>query len=322
MYLVAPDSFKGTFTSPEVAGAIARGLAGTGARAEVCPLADGGEGTMEVLLAALGGQSAAAAAHDPLGRGIEARFGRLADGRAIVESAQASGLGLVEPRERDAEAASTFGTGELIAAAVAAGAQRVVVAAGGSAATDGGAGAVEAIEAAGGLHGARLEVLCDVRTPFDQAARVFGPQKGADADAVRRLEERLDRYADGLPRDPRGIEMTGCAGGLAGGLWAAFGAELRSGAAAVMDAIGFDRRLAAADAVVSGEGRLDEQSLEGKLVGEVADRCRAAGVPLHLIVGSVTLDEARRRLGAQTVTVASTLEEIEAAARRRSALRG
>lgn len=314
-FLAAPDSFKGTFTSPEVAAAMARGLEAAGAEVDVCPVADGGEGTMEVLVGALGGELVAAAAHDPLGRPIEARFGLLAGGSSIVETAEASGLHLVDVSERDPEAASSFGTGELIAAAIGGGARRVLVAAGGSASTDGGAGAIEAISAAGGLRGARLEVLCDVRVPFEHAPRAFGPQKGAGEAEIARLERRLDKLAEGLNRDPRSVAMTGCAGGLSGGLWGAFGAALRSGADAVLDAVGFDRRLAAASAVVSGEGRLDRQSLDGKLVGVLAQRCLAAGKPLDVVAGAVALDGAATdRLGARSVWAASTLAEIEAAA--------
>jgi glycerate 2-kinase len=236
---------------------------------------------------------------------------------AIVEVARASGLALLDERELDAERASTEGTGELIAAAVAAGAHEVLVAAGGSATTDGGAGAISAIEAAGGLRGARLVVLCDVRTPFERAAEVFGPQKGADPDAVRRLTRRLHRQARGFARDPRGMPMTGCAGGLSGGLWAAFGARLVPGAAYVLDALGFDSRARAARAVITGEGRLDRQSLAGKAVGEVATRCRQSGVPCHAIVGADALDLFDRRiLDLQTVDEAGTVIEIEQAAAR------
>ena len=314
-FLVAPDSFKGTFAATEVAEAIARGLERAGARADRCPLADGGEGTMEVLLDALGGERVAAAAHDPLGREIGAVYGALGDGRAVVEVAQASGLELVREEERDPESASSRGTGQLIATAIASGARRVVVAAGGSATVDGGAGAIEAIEEAGGVRGAELEVLCDVRTVFEDAPQVFGPQKGADRGAIARLEARLDELAQRLPRDPRGLEMTGCAGGLSGGLWAAFGATLVPGAPAVLDAVGFDRRLALVSAVVSGEGRLDAQSLAGKLVGEVAARCRRSERPLDLIAGEITLDGLTiHNLGARSATAASTLDAIEAAA--------
>jgi len=173
---VAPDSFKGTFTADEVAAAMSRGLAAAGCVPDACPLADGGEGTADALLRGHGGRKLAAGAHDPLGRPVSAALALLGDGdTAVVEAAAASGLPLMAAHERDAEAASSFGTGELIAAAVAAGARHVLVAAGGSATTDGGAGALEAIDAGGGLRGARLSVLCDVRTPWEQAPARFGP---------------------------------------------------------------------------------------------------------------------------------------------------
>ena len=165
---------------------------------------------------------------------------------------------------------------------------------GGSATTDGGAGAIEAIEEHGGLRGARIVVLTDVRTPFERAPAVFGPQKGADAAMVERLEARLDALAAELPRDPRGVPLTGAAGGLSGGLWAAFGAELEHGAPFILDALDFDARMRAARAVVTGEGKLDEQTLEGKLVGEIGTRTRQAGVPLHAIVGTDRLDAVRQ----------------------------
>jgi len=232
--------------------------------------------------------------HDPLGRPIEARFALLGDGKsAAVEVAAASGLGLVEPAERDPESASSAGTGELIAAAIEAGASRVLVAAGDSATTDGGLGAIDALEAAGGTRGGRLEVLCDTTVPFEHAAEVFAPQKGASPEQVHRLGERLVALAAALPRDPRGRAMTGAAGGLSGGLWAAFGARLVPGAAYVLGLLGFDRLLEEADAVITGEGRLDSQSFQGKLVGELARRCRAAGVPLYAIAGEVALEPAR-----------------------------
>jgi glycerate kinase len=321
-YLVAPDSFKGSFGAEEVADAIGRGLRAGGAQADLCPAGDGGEGTVAALLAALGGELRAAAAHDPLGRPIEARFAMLewtpAGGgpAAAVEVAEASGLGRVAEDERDPEAASSGGTGELIAAAVAAGARRVLVCAGGSASTDGGRGAIEAIEASGGLAGASLEVLCDTRLPFERAAAVFAPQKGADQAAVRRLGERLTALAGALPRDPRGRAMSGAAGGLAGGLWAAFGARLVPGPAFVLGLLGFDRRLEEASAVITGEGRLDRQSLTGKLTGEVARRSRAARVPCHAIAGEVALDAAdAARAGFGSTLAAGTLDAIADAAK-------
>src|SRR5918992_2987019 len=290
--LVAPDSFKGTFSAPQVAGAIGRGLERAGLMPpDLCPVADGGEGTLDALLPQLGGELIAHEVKGPLGRELTGAFALVEDGgTAIVEMAAASGLGLVAEDERDAWAASTYGTGELIAAAAQAGAQVILVAVGGSATTDGGAGALEAIEEAGGLGGARLVALCDVRTPFEDAPRVFGPQKGADPNMVARLEERLDDLARRLPRDPRGVPMTGCAGGLSGGLWAQYGATLEPGAQWVLEALDFDARMRASRAVVTGEGKLDQQTLEGKLVGEIGTRARQAGVPLHAIVGTDALD--------------------------------
>lgn len=314
--LVAPDSFKGTLTASEVADALERGLLRAGWRCDRCPAADGGDGTLDVLLPALGGELVEADAHDPLGRPIGGAFALVEGGaRAIVETATASGLARVGERERDAEAASTAGTGELIAAAVRSGAREVLLGVGGSATTDGGAGAIDSIEAAGGLGGARLVVLCDVRTSFERAAEVFGPQKGADPEAVRRLARRLAGLARALPRDPRGRAMTGCAGGLSGGLWAAFGARLVPGAAFVLDSLGFDGRALPAAAVVTGEGRLDAQSVEGKVVGEVATRCRQRGIPCHAVVGRSALDRfGRRLLDLQSVDQAGTPADIEASA--------
>ncbi|HEY7077796.1 MAG TPA: glycerate kinase, partial [Solirubrobacteraceae bacterium] len=240
--LLAPDSFKGTFSAVEVADALARGVERAGGEAGRCPVADGGEGTMDTLLAALGGEKVVERVRDPLGREISAAYARIGD-LAVVEMAQASGLALVAEDERDAWAASTYGTGQLLAAAAAAGAAEILVAVGGSATTDGGRGALEAVGC--GLGDVRITVLCDVETPWERAAEVYGPQKGAGPEMVRRLTERLDAFAAELPRDPRGVPMTGAAGGLSGGLWAGLGAELVPGAPRVLDVVGFDRRLAA-----------------------------------------------------------------------------
>jgi len=314
--LVAPDAFKGTFSAAQVAAAIGRGLEAAGCvPPDLCPVADGGEGTLGVLLTAVGGETGGAVVGDPLGRPVHAGFGLIEDGAtAIVEIAEASGLGRLAVAERDPEAASSYGTGELISAAIDAGTSVVLIAAGGSATTDGGAGAIAALEQRGGLRGAALVVLCDVRTPFEQAAAVFAPQKGADPACVRRLTDRLDALASSLPRDPRGVPGGGAAGGLAGGLWAAFGAVLEPGAPFVLEAVGFDARMRAARAVVVGEGKLDDSSLAGKITGEAATRARQAGVPCHAIVGFNALDRfGARILDLQAILEAPTLEEIEAA---------
>jgi hypothetical protein len=161
-----------------------------------------------------------------------------------------------------------------------------------------------------------VEVVCDVRTPFEDAARVFGPQKGADPAMVERLTERLHELARAAPRDPRGVPMTGCAGGLSGALWAHFGATLVHGAAYVLDAIGFDERMRDAAFVVTGEGRLDASTLQGKICGELATRCRQAGIACHAIVGRDALEPFEERIiDLQSVTEARTLEELEAAGR-------
>ena len=311
--LVAPDDFKGTLAATEVAGALARGLRGAGLEAEELAVADGGGGTMDVLLAALGGERRRASVSDPLGRPVEAEYALLPGGRtAVVEMAQASGLWRVDEDERDPWAASTRGTGELIAAALAAGAEEVIVGVGGSATTDGGAGALEGLAEAGAAPA--MVVVCDVQTAWEDCARMFGPQKGADEATVRRLERRLDELADSAPRDPRGATMTGCAGGLSGGLWAHHGARLVPGAAYVLDAVGFDARMRAARFVVTGEGRLDAQTLTGKAVSEVARRCRQAGVGCHAVVGRDELDRFDARiLDLASVREAGSVQELEAA---------
>src|SRR3954453_23734399 len=196
--LVAPDSFKGTFRAAQIAGAIGRGLERAGlVPPDLLPLADGGDGTLDALLVNLGGETASARVQDPLGREIDAGYGLIeGGGTALVEMAAASGLSLVADDERDAWAASTYGTGQLIADAVERGAQVILVAVGGSATTDGGAGALQAIEDHGGLGGARVGVLSDVQTPWERCAKVYGPQKGAAPATVKRLETRLDELAD------------------------------------------------------------------------------------------------------------------------------
>jgi glycerate kinase len=317
--LVAPDSFKGTFSAVEVAETIGRGLSAAGVAADLCPVADGGEGTMETLLASIGGEVVEVdGVLDPLRRPRRAPFALIEDGRrAIVEMAAASGLGLVGEDERDAWAATTYGTGQLIRAAAETGAGEIMVAVGGSATTDGGRGALEAIAERGGIGETCVVVLCDVKTPWERCAEIYGPQKGADPEMVRRLTERLDAYAQELPRDPRGVPMTGAAGGLSGGLWAGLGAALEPGAPYVLDAVRFDERLRGSAGVIAGEGRIDEQSVMGKIVGEIGDRALAAGVALYAIVGRDSVPpEAAERIALRSVREATTLEEIEAAAER------
>ncbi len=312
--LIAPDTFKGTLPAREVAAAIARGVRRAGGEAEECPVADGGEGTIDVLLATSGGEQRTTRCHDPLGREIDASWVWIERSRtALLEMASASGLALVEPSERDAERATSIGTGELLLAARDAGAREAILAIGGTATSDGGRGAVEAIERGGGPGAMRILLACDVHIPFEQAAVVFGPQKGASPAAVERLTAALVKLAGELPRDPRGLPMTGAGGGLAGTLWARYGAELCEGASFVLDRLGFEERLRDADAVVVGEGRLDGQTRQGKIAGEIARRAGHAAKPVHAIVGSVEGHPERDWPELASVRVASTAEELEAA---------
>lgn len=307
--LVAPDKFKATFSASQVAEAVASGLRAEGIRATELAVADGGEGTMQALISARGGTIEGARVRDPLDRDVEAQFALLDDGTAIVECAQASGLWRVRPEERDPWKASTRGTGELILQAQAAGAREVVVAVGGSATTDGGAGAIESLSEA--RIDCKLTVACDVRSSFEQAPRLYGPQKGADSEMVARLERRLDRLAEAMPVDPRGVELTGCAGGLSGALWAWYGADLVPGAQVVLDAIDFDAQMRGARFVVCGEGRLDGQTLFGKALAEIATRCRQAGVVCHAVVGANRLRRFDVRvLDLASVREATTLSEL------------
>lgn len=313
--LIAPDSFKGTFSATAVAKAIADGVRDAGGTALALPIADGGEGTLDALVLAHQSTIVRRTVSGPLGDPVDGCFALLDPRTAVVETASASGLTLVAEARRDAWAASTRGTGELIAAAVEAGAEHVILGVGGSATTDGGLGALEELDRRG--VDVRLTVVCDVDTPWEQAPSVFGPQKGADPDTVRRLEQRLDALAERAPRDPRGVPRTGAAGGLSGGLWAFRDADLLPGAAYVLDVVGFNTRLADAMLVVTGEGGLDEQTFAGKAVGEVARRASDAGVPCVAVVGRSALSPERAaHLGLAEVLTASTLEALRAAGQR------
>jgi glycerate kinase len=301
--LVAPDKFKGTFGAAEVAAAIGAGLSDGGREVVELPIADGGEGTA----AALGAEPVSARAVDALGREVDAEFGLLPGGEAVVEAASASGLWRLREGELDAWGATSAGTGQLIAAAVAAGARHVLVACGGTATVDGGAGMMGAV---GDLCGVSFTAVCDVRTPWEEAAAVFGPQKGADAETVARLRRRLAARARSMRRDPRGIAMTGCGGGISGALWSELGAKLVPGPAHVLDSLGFDALMHAAPFVVTGEGKLDQSTLAGKAVAEVATRCRQAGVWCHAVVGRSELD----RFGTRVLDFASVREAPDLAA--------
>ena len=314
--LAAPDSFKGTFSAVEIAAAMATGVSAAGMAAVPCPIADGGEGTLDAVLAARPGEVRTVSVSGALGDHVEARVALFDGGAtALVEAAEAVGLALLAEGEREPMRASTEGVGELLAAAARTGAGRVLLGVGGTSTTDGGSGAVEALRAGRGLGGARLSVLCDVRTAFEDAARLFAPQKGADAEEVELLGRRLDALARRYPRDPRGVPLTGAGGGLAGGLWAALGAELVPGAHGILELVGFAERLAGADLVLTGEGRLDTQTAEGKAVAEVCAWAHRAGVPVAAIVGRCDLERgALARVGLRAVREAGTLEAVELAA--------
>lgn len=284
--VIAPDKMRGTVTAREVAAAAGRAAAAAGWEVDEVPMADGGEGTLDVL----GGPNRVTTVTGPLGAPVAAEW-RLAGGTAVIEMARASGLELVGGAEgNDPIGASTAGTGELVGAAVDAGAKRILVGLGGSATTDGGLAALRALYPLQRLAGVGIEVLCDVRTSFVDAATVFGPQKGASAAQVELLRRRLDRLADVYLADHgvdvRSLEGAGAAGGLAGGL-AVAGARLVGGFDAVADELDLPERIAGADLVITAEGFLDEQSFAGKVVGGVADLARAAGVRCVAVVGEV-----------------------------------
>jgi glycerate kinase len=284
--LAAPDKFRGTASAAEVANAVARAAASIGSTCDQVPMADGGEGTLDVL----GGPNRTTTVMGPLGDAVDAGW-RLGRDTAVIEMALASGLPLAGgPDENDPIAATTHGTGELITAAVDAGARRVIVGVGGSATTDGGLGAIRAMYPLQRFRGVRLIVACDVRTTFVEAAEVFAPQKGATPAQVELLRRRLERlaqvYLDDYGVDVRDLPGSGAAGGLAGGL-AAVGAELGSGFDVVAEEVELYDRIEHADLVVTGEGFLDEQSFDGKVVGEVASLAADAGVPVLAVAGEV-----------------------------------
>jgi glycerate kinase len=279
--LACPASFKGVLAAADAAAALREGLAAGGAEALELPVADGGEGTADALARALGGTWRETEVSDPLGRPVRGRWLELPDGRAVVEAAAAIGLPLLEASERDPLVASSRGFGELIAAALAGGATGLVLGLGGSATVDGGAGLLEALPELT----APATVLCDVSTRLGDAARLFGPQKGASPADVTVLEQRLAAMEELRPYAD--LPGAGAAGGLGAAL-AARGARLVPGADALLDLVGFDGLLAGCDLAVTGEGSVDVTTAEGKAPGAVARRCAAAGVRCVVAGGIVT----------------------------------
>jgi len=284
--LVAPDKFRGTTSARHFADVVTAALCSAGHEADPLPLADGGEGFLD----ALGGANRTTTVDGPLGTPVEAAW-RLSRRTAVIEMAQASGLVVAGgPEENDPVAATTHGTGELIALAVESGATRVLVGVGGSATTDGGLGALQALHPPQRLRGIELVVACDVDLGFLDAAEVFGPQKGASPAQVRLLRRRLERLAQ-VWRQETGLDITtlpgsGAAGGLAGGL-ATVGAQLVSGFEVVAEELDLDTHMDGVDLVVTGEGFLDDESFAGKVVGGVTTMAGELGVPVLAVVGEV-----------------------------------
>ncbi|WPO00818.1 glycerate kinase [Pseudomonas sp. MUP55] len=341
--IIAPDSFKDSLSAAGVAQAIAQGLAQVWPDAQLvqCPMADGGEGTVEAVLAACNGQLRSQTVQGPLGGRVQAHWGWLADSHtAIIEMAEASGLQLVAPGQRDACASSTFGTGELIRAALDQGARRIILAIGGSATNDGGAGAMQALGvqlfdahdqplapgglALGGLARIRLEnldprlaqvsfeIAADVNNPLcgaHGASAIFGPQKGASPAQVQQLDAALGHFADHcakvLPKDVRDEPGSGAAGGLGFAAKAFLGAQFRAGVEVVAELVGLDAAVRGADLVITGEGRFDAQTLRGKTPFGVARIARRHKVPVIVLAG--TLGDGYEQMYAHGVDAAFAL---------------
>lgn len=320
-YVLIPDSFKGTLSSADICRIASEEILRLEPEAEICaiPVADGGEGTVDAFLAAVGGTRAEVPCTGPCGQEVMGFYGLLPDGTAVVEMAAAAGLPLAGAC-RDPEKTTTYGVGQLMAHALSRGAKQLVLGLGGSATNDGGCGAAAALGAefldaegrpfvpTGGtltqiahirmkglretLAGAEVTVMCDIDNPLcgpAGAAAVFGPQKGADAAMVARMDAGLRHLAETLEKDV-GMEVLtlaggGSAGGFGAGAAAFFGGQLRMGIDVVLDLTDFDRKCRGASLVITGEGHLDSQSLRGKTVVGVARRARALGVPAAALVG-------------------------------------
>jgi glycerate kinase len=299
--LLCPASLKGVLSARTAAAALARGVRDAGGEAVELPIADGGEGTMDALVAALGGEWREAVVSDPLGRPHPACWLVLPDGRAVVEAAAAIGLPLLTKAERDPLVTSSRGLGELLQAALRESPSAILIGLGGSATVDGGAGLRDVLRELP----VTTTVLCDVRTTLADAARLFGPQKGATAETVPVLERRLAAMEELAPYS--GLAGAGAAGGLGAAL-AALGAELVAGAPAILDIVGFDERLSECDLAVTGEGQVDRTTAEGKAPGVVAERCAAAGVPCVVFGGRVI----EPVVGAETVGLSGDRANAEA----------
>ncbi len=350
--VIAMDSFKGSLSALEACQAAERGIRQQLPAAEIvlCPLADGGEGTVKTLVTATGGEWIEREVTGPLpDQRVRAGFGLLPGSKVLVEMAKASGLELLRPDELDPLKTTTFGTGELLRAGLETTPEKLWMAVGGSATVDGGVGVAMALgwkfyDRQGvevGLGGAEVgrihsievpdelslppfEVLCDVENPFigpKGAARVFGPQKGADAEMVEILEANLSSLADVIERQ-LGVALhemagAGAAGGLAGGAVAFLGAQLVSGIEVVMEATGLPQHLAEADWVVTGEGRFDSQSLDGKVVAGVLRLAERSRTGVGVLAGSITVaagELERHRISAAQASKPSEMDLAQALA--------
>jgi glycerate kinase len=346
MILVAPDKFKGTLSAASAAAAMAAGARRTFPNAEIetQPLADGGEGTVEALLAGVGGDLVTVVITGPLGAPVEAAYGRLDDGSVAIEVASATGLAQLSPDQYAPLDATSRGVGDLVATVVEYhGGAPILIGIGGTASTDGGTGAASALgfrfldaqgrelPPGGGalVRLARIDPsearrpagvigVCDVANPLlgDRGcARVYGPQKGATPSEVDLLEEALatlaQRLRTDLGADVANLPGAGAGGGLGAGLVAFMGAELRSGTEVITAAVALDAQVGGCELVVTGEGSLDGQSLEGKLPAGVADMARKAGVPCVAVAGQIELSEAEMR-SAGFAAWASSVEVVGA----------
>jgi glycerate kinase len=291
--LAAVDKFRGTATATQVASAIGHACWELGLDCVEAPIADGGEGTLD----ALGGPNRTTRVTDPLGQPVEAQW-RLAGDTAVIEMARASGLSLVGgAKKNDVIAASTIGTGQLIDTALNDGAKRIIVCVGGSATVDGGLGAIRAIGTPTRLRGTEFIVACDVRALFTDAARLFGAQKGATPVQIEFLSGRLEQLQQSYLRD-YGIDVSlliggGAAGGLAGGL-GALGASLVPGFDVVADEVGLHEQIAQCDLIITGEGYLDNESFDGKVVGGVQQLAQQFNKPVVVICGGADVDAQQR----------------------------
>lgn len=322
-FIVIPDSFKGTLSSAEICSVMSKAILAHYPQAQVAsiPVADGGEGSVDAFLQAVGGEKIFVSAKGPYGETIESFYGLLSDGTAVIEMAAAAGLPMVGDNKH-AEKTTTYGVGQLMIAAAEAGCKKLIVGLGGSATNEGGCGAAAAAGVrfydkdnkafipvgetlqyiaridTSGLHPSLRNIpiitMCDIDNPLcgpSGASAVFGPQKGADPACVEMLDQGLHHLADIVKQDLHknilDLPGSGAAGGMGGGMVAFFGSTLQMGIETVLNAVKFDELLENTDLVLSGEGKIDSQSLRGKVVIGVARRTKKAGVPLLAVVGDI-----------------------------------